>query len=123
MPKKPHVDDVVGIKVRDAQCGWVGFITWGRLWHPVDESELLRVVGKHLHTCGIEQPEDISVCSSLRDLQSAEYFYEGIISFSWTPPPFGPKYAEWRNGKRQALQAGREIYFLGPLRDFAEPLP
>lgn len=116
VPKEPLVDDVVGIKVRDAQRGWVGLITWGRLWDAVDDTELLQVVGKHLHTFGIEHPEELAVCPSLRDLQSVEYFYEGILSFSWKPPPVGTKQrSEWQNKMREELRTGRGIYFIGAL--------
>lgn len=50
------MDNVVAIKVRDAKRGWVGLITWGRLWDPVDETELLRAVVRHLSGFGITDP-------------------------------------------------------------------
>jgi hypothetical protein len=109
------VEDVVGIKVRDKKRGWMGLMTWGRLWDPVDATELLRVVKRHFTTCGIDEADEVEVCWSLRDLSSAEYFYEAILHFSWNPPPFGDTYADWRNARRKDLEEGRGIYFLGSL--------
>jgi hypothetical protein len=111
------MDDVVGIKVRDPERGWVGFMTWGRLWDPVADAELLRAIRAHLRTLGIEQPEELELCSSLRELRSAEYFYEAIINFSWRPPPFGDGYDAWKDARRAELEEGLSIYFLGNLSD------
>jgi hypothetical protein len=114
------MDDVVGIKVRDAKRGWVGFMTWGRLWDPVDDTELLKAVRAHLHTFGIEQPEELELCSSLRELRTADFFYEAIINFSWRPSPFGDDDDAWKNARRAELEEGRSIYFLGDLSDAPE---
>jgi hypothetical protein len=109
------MEDVVGIRVRDKRCGWVGFVTWGRLWDPVDDKKLLEVVGQHLATCAIEEPEGIALCNSLRDIQSAEYFYEALIAIASRPIPFGDKYDTWKKRMRSELQKGRESYFVGVL--------
>jgi hypothetical protein len=110
------MEDVVGIRVRDAKNGWFGFVTWGRLWDPVDETELIRAVKPHLTGFhGITDPQEVHVCNSLRDLRSAEYFYEALISFSWDCPPFGDSYDAWRKQKQRDVQDGRDIYFVGAL--------
>jgi hypothetical protein len=114
------MEDVVGIKVRDAKRGWVGFMTWGRLWDPIDDAELLSAIRAHLHTFGVEQPEVVALCSSLRELRSATYFYEALVYFSWNRPSFGDEYAAWQNERRNQLEQGREIYFLGDLTEPAE---
>jgi hypothetical protein len=108
------VDDVVAIKARDRERGWIGVMTWGRLWDPIDETELLAAVSEDLGRNGYIVDE-IELCDSLQVVRSAEYFYEGIISFSWQPPPFGLGYDAWRTAMREDLKNGRAIYILGPL--------
>jgi hypothetical protein len=109
------MEDVVGLKVRDAKRGWVGFVTWGRLWDAVDEDAVAEAVKPHLAGFGISEPQEILVCTSLAEIQSGQYFYEALLSFSWNAPAFGPRYEEWRNEKRAAVREGRELYFIGPL--------
>lgn len=110
------MDDVVAIKVRDGKRGWVGFITWGRLWDPVDDTELLGAIRPHLHECGIDEPLEVVLCSALREVQSGEYFYEALLKFSWNGPTFGANYAAWREARRDDLKRGREIYCVGSLQ-------
>ena len=110
------MDDVVAIKVRNAKRGWVGLVTWGRLWDPVDEAELLRAVGHHLSGFGILEPQETHLCKSLREVQSGEYFYEALIDFSWNRPPFGEQYEAWKGQKRRDIEEGRDIYFVGALQ-------
>jgi hypothetical protein len=110
------LEDVVGIKVRDKNNGLFGFMTWGRLWDPVDDTELLRAVRPFIAHCqGIEEIVDVEVCYSLRDVQHTPYFYEALISFSWGQPQRHEKYKRWRKDMRKELERGRQIYFLGPL--------
>jgi hypothetical protein len=109
------MDDVVAIKVRDAKRGWVGFVTWGRLWGALNEEKLLETIRPHFCGFGISEPSEINVCNSLREIESGEYFYEAIIAFSWKTPPFGDAYKAWKKKRRKALQSGGEIYFVGSL--------
>jgi hypothetical protein len=111
------MEDVVAIKIRDVRRGWVGAMTWGRLWDPIDDRELLEAIKRHLSGFGIEEPVEIQLCSSLREIESGEYFYEALLKFSWKPPAFGPRYEDWRAERKAALEQGREIYFVGSLRD------
>lgn len=111
------MEDVVAIKVVDDERGTIGFLTWGRLWSAVDETKLLEVVRANLAIFGLHTPREVVVCSSLREVESSEYFYEGILHFAWSPPPFGRKYEDWKKQKRRDVKSGREIYCLGALKD------
>lgn len=116
------MEDVVGIKVRDAKNGWFGFVTWGRLWDAVDGTELIRAVTPHLTGFqDITHPQEVQICNSLRDLRDAEYFYEGLISFSRERPPYGDGYEAWRKRKQRDIQDGRDIYFIGALPSSSLP--
>lgn len=109
------MDNVVAVKVLDAERGWVGFLTRGRLWDQIEDHDVLRVVKAHLRECGIEHPSEVHLCDSLRDVGSATYFFEGLINFAREPIPFGPEYEDWKNLKKAALESGKDIYYVGPL--------
>jgi hypothetical protein len=109
------MENVVAIKVRDAKRGWVGLMTWGRLWDTLDDKVLLEAVKSALSGFGIREPHEIYVCNSLREIQSGEYFYEAVINFSWKRPDFGDGFEAWQNERRENLMHGREIYCVGSL--------
>ncbi len=111
------LEDVVGIKVRDKNNGWFGFMTWGRLWHKTDDAELLACVQPFLAKCeGISEPVEVVLCVTLSEVKSAQYFYEGLIDFSRSPIPSGADYKKWLKAKRTGLKKyGTDLYFLGPI--------
>jgi hypothetical protein len=56
------------------------------------------------------------LCDSLAEVANsphAPYFYEGLLYFAARPVPSGPDYSEWREERRAAMAAGREIFFCG----------
>lgn len=107
------MDDVVGVIAEDSVRGRVGFVTYGRLWDPVDPAELLANISAHLPECGIENVVSLSLCDTLSELREAPYFFESLISFSWRPIPFGPNYEQWRESTRREVELGRHIYCVG----------
>jgi hypothetical protein len=100
-----RVEDINGVRVRDAKRGWVGFVTYGRLWDPVDPSNELRVISAHFSTFGIEALE-VQLFDSLQELASAPYFYEALISFAWNPVPLGSGYEAWKPRCDQTSRMG-----------------
>jgi hypothetical protein len=114
------MDDVIGVRVRDAKRGWVGFVTYGRLWDRVDPANELAAISAHFSTFGIKEPVDVRLCDSLQELASAKYFYEALLTFAWQPVPFGPGYEAWRAEMRSAVENGKHIFYVGEIQDAAE---
>ena len=52
------MEDVAGARVRDAMRDWFGFVTWDRLWDPMDETELLEALRTHLSGSSITGTRD-----------------------------------------------------------------
>lgn len=107
------MEHLVGIKIKDKLLGEVGFITWGRLFHPVDEKPLLDAVAMHAAKFGIFHLEDIALCNTLLEVSSLPYFYEALFEFSQKTIPDSKKYKAWCATKRKKIKQGEEIYFLG----------
>jgi len=96
------MEDIVGIKIIDKKKGEAAFITWGRLFDTIDDTELLNVVKKHFSRWGITELESIELCYSLVEIAYMPYFYECLIRFIQEPIPFGPKYDAWKKKKIKA---------------------
>lgn len=108
------MEHLVGIKVKDKVLGEIGFVTWGRIFDPVDDDELLAAVKKNLKKFGIFEPESMEVCYSLQDVSEFLYFYEAIFEFSKNKfPDTGAEYKKWRAKKKKAILQGEDIYSLG----------
>jgi hypothetical protein len=110
------MDDVVAIEVVTPPQRHY-FLTWGRIFDPVDGVELLATIEAHLGQVGLNKKEVTAsrVCSTLQEASQALYFFEGLISFSHRPIPFGDGYELWRKKKQSQMEEGREIYYLGAL--------
>jgi hypothetical protein len=68
------MEDIVGIHVRDREKGLVGFMTWGRLFHRTDPTELERIVSKDLPTFGLNQVTSVKLCDSLQEVAHFTFF-------------------------------------------------
>lgn len=107
------MEHIVGIKGKDTILGQAGFITWGRIFHPVDPQPLLDAVMKHIATFGLRNIESLELCDSLQEVAAFPYFYEALFEFSQNIIPGGKEYTSWKTKKKKEMQCGREIYFLG----------
>jgi hypothetical protein len=116
------MEHIVGIKVNDKNLGEVGFLTWGRIFHPVDSELLLDTVQKHFSKFGIYYAETVVLCDTLQEISHFPYFYEGLFEFSQKIIPEGKKYRIWQESIMKALEKGEEIYFLGVLPEKKEKL-
>ena len=115
------MDDIVAIKVKDKEYGEGGFITWGRIFHTIDDKELLEVIKKYYSRWGKEL-ETIELCYSLGEIAYIPYFYEALIRIIQEPISFGPKYKAWKKKKQKALEEGNEIYFAGFMKNYTDYL-
>ena len=116
------MEDIVGIKIKDKKNGEGAFITWGRLFHPVDDKELLEVVKKQFPRWGITELESIELCYSLMEISHFPYFYECLIPFIQEPIPKGLKYKNWVKKKQKALKDGHDISFTAFMKNYSDYL-
>jgi hypothetical protein len=112
------LEDVVGIKVSDKKNGSFGFMTWGRLWSPVDGEELIAAIRPFVTLYhGVKEPVAFALCGTLQEIRSAPYFYEAIIDFGRQRIPEGDRYKKWQKKMRKEVADGRHLYFVGGLAE------
>jgi hypothetical protein len=90
------------------------FLTWGRLFDPVDPARLEAAVRTHLDKFDLGgTPVSVEVCLTLQEASSQPYFYEALWWFAQQRVPFGPAYKRWASSKRRRLADGHELRYLG----------
>jgi hypothetical protein len=110
------MEEIVGILVNDKNRGDVAFLTWGRVFDPVDSKSLVRALVNGLRKFGIGEEASITVCHSLKEIASAEYFYEGLLSLAQKRVPYGKgSYPVWKCKMQRAINGGKEIYLVGKI--------
>jgi hypothetical protein len=108
------VEDVVAVRVRLKRGGSRYFLTWGRLFGPVDPAQLETVVMDQLGKFDLGgDPVSVEVCSTLQEASSQPYFFEALWWFGQQKVPYGPGYKRWMLKKRRRLMAGGELRYLG----------
>jgi hypothetical protein len=108
------VEDVVAVTVTLDNGERRYFMTWGRIQNPVDPDPLAALVLRH--AVGFDlggRPVAAEVCPSLRDARQAPYFYEALVSFGRCPILQGDGYEAWKRETSEAMESGRELYYLG----------
>jgi hypothetical protein len=109
------MEDVVAIEVTLENGEHRYFMTWGRIQDNVESApleELVMLQSGRVELGGVAK--SARLCSTLSEAQSALYFFEGLLTFAQSMIPFGDGYADWRDGRREQMAEGREIYYLGP---------
>jgi hypothetical protein len=114
------MEDVIGIRVRDANDRWFAFMTYPEIANAVEsDGDDLLMVAKPLmkNVEGMAEPIELRVFPSVRAVEGARYFYQGLFKFCWWGRPTGKKYAKWRDAIVKDFRRGRGawLYFLGPL--------
>ena len=108
------MDDIVAVRA-ETDAGQVGFwLTWGRLFDPVDPTAMIAAIRPHLRLA--EQRGEINqvrICHSLQEASEQPYFFEGFWSLGQTRIPFGSDYEGWAAEKRAELADGRGLFYLG----------
>ena len=64
------MEHIVGIKIYDQDVGELACMTWGRIFHPVDERKLLNIVHAHLPKFGIVHISETHLCNSLQEIKN-----------------------------------------------------
>ena len=109
------MEEVVAIKVLDGKRRPHFFLTWGRVFDPVDPEPLLSAVRERLRQFGIHAVRSVRVCGTLQAAADQPYFYEALMIYSQQRVPYGKAYSKWRATRRKQIEAGNEIYYLGKL--------
>jgi len=108
------VDDVVAVAVTLESGERRYFMTWGRIQDKVDPEPLEALILEHASRVDLGgTASSAEVCSSLAAAAAEPYFHEALLSFAWSPIPFGEGYQEWRMEREAAMREGRDIYYLG----------
>jgi hypothetical protein len=107
------MEDVVAVEVL-APPERHYFLTWGRVFDPVNGGDLLGVVGAQLGQYGVDRKIATSrVCATLQEAAQAPYFFEGFMYFCHRPIPYGDEYDRWKTKVRSEMEEGRGVYYLG----------
>jgi hypothetical protein len=114
------MEDVIGIRVRDSNDRWFGFMTYPEISNAVEYGgeDLLMVAKPFMKNLeDMADPIELLVFPSVRAVESARSFYQGLFRFCWNRRPTGKKYAKWRDAIVKDFRRGRGawLYFLGPL--------
>ena len=93
------------------------FVTWGRIQDKVDPAPLEQLVFQHSSRCDLGgEPVRAILCDSLREARDERYFFEALLAFGQQQIPYGDSYAAWRAETQEAMENGRELYYLGRWR-------
>lgn len=104
----------VAVEVRTDRQQSGFFLTWGRIQDPDDPAPLEQLAVRaaaHFSLGGT--PVSARVCRTLSEAAKQPFFYEALLTFASTPIPYGDGYEPWRAQRAQAMEEGREFYFLG----------
>jgi len=107
------MEDVVAVRFRDAERGEACILTWGRVFDPVDPTELLAGLERVLPELGFRDAAGMRVCDSLREANDFEYFYEGLIHYAALVANERVHDDSWRALQRSDESLRRSIYLLG----------
>ena len=116
------MENVIAIKARTDQGQVRYWLTWGRLFGPVDPEPMIAAVRPHLRWSE-QQGEivEVTVCPSLQAASAEPYFFEGLFWLGQTHIPSGGDFEDWKQTKRDRLAAGRELFYLGDPEAFSNP--
>lgn len=111
------MDDLIAVEATLDGGARRYFVTWGRIQHPVDPKPVCELVARFAQGCALGgELASVRVCGSLREAAhspDAPYFYECYARFCRESIPYGADYDSWRDGKNEAMSAGREIGYCG----------
>lgn len=108
------MEDIVALEVALQSGVRRYFLTWGRLFDPVDPTSLIESARAHMSEQALGgEIKSIRVCDTLQVARDQPYFFEALFALSQTKIPRGDGYEDWRGHMRERLKNGHELYFLG----------
>jgi hypothetical protein len=116
------VDDIVAIEVRLQSGENRYFLTWGRIQDHVEPEPLAALLLRHAGRFSLDGiPVSARVLWSLHPATAAPYFYEYFFEICRERIPSGRRHEKWRRAKAEAMERGREIWYLGHYRVRDQP--
>lgn len=110
------MEHVAAVKVKDRLRGKHAFLTWGRIYDPVDPAELIAAFRRILPTMGFSHVKRISVCYDLGDVRKYRYFFEGLLRFAAKMAVEPYRDEGWLRAHRDDEVLRRSIFLIGPPR-------
>ena len=103
------MEDVIALEVMLRGGARRYFMTWGRVFDPVDPTSLVEAARPHLG----EEVERVRVCDSLQEASGELYFFEALFTFGQNTIPRSDDHESWRERMRERIETGHELYLLG----------
>jgi hypothetical protein len=108
------MEDIVALEVKLRNGARRYFMTWGRLFDPVDPGPLIDCARTHMSESSLGgEIVTVRVCDSLQEASREPYFFEALFAFGQKTIPRGEDYQGWRAQMRERVESGHELYFLG----------
>ncbi len=108
------MEDLVAVRVTLASGASRYFVTWGRVQHAVDPTDLEALVLEHCAGFSLgDTAVSAEVCASLQEACREPYFFEALFSFSQRRVPYGDGYEQWQRDTDDEMRRGKQLYFLG----------
>lgn len=108
------MEEIVAVDVQLESGDHRYFLTWGRVHHPTDPTALETLVLDQSRRFSLGgAPIKAGICLTLQEAATQPYFYECFFSMCQKRVPYGPRYRQWAEETRRAMNDGKELYFLG----------
>jgi hypothetical protein len=109
------MEDIVAVEVKLDTNEKRYFLTWGRVHDRVDPSPLEALILRTCPNLSLNgNAVGARVCATLQEAADQPYFFECFFAMCQKKIPFGTKYAQWAEKTKRAMNAGKEIFYLGP---------
>lgn len=90
------------------------FMTYGRVFNPIDPEFLLKLVSRALPKFGLEgKATELEVCATLASASAAPYFYEALSEATSLRCGGDRDYDSWCKSTRNLMEDGKLIWYLG----------
>ena len=117
MPVCDHqgMEDIVAVEVITPTGGPHFIVTFGRIQHRVDPSELEAIVLGNVSKFGLGHATAVRVCGSLQEAREAPYFFEALIDYGaeMAAARSTEDVAGWRERIDAEMRTGRHLCYLG----------
>lgn len=101
---------IVAIKFKRSDGKIGAYLTWGRIFDSLEDTELLEIVKNKFKNL---EPR---LCRTLQEVSQFPYFYEGLWTFSQEYRPMeGEEALKWKKKKAEEMKRGSDFYLLGYL--------
>ena len=109
------MDEVVAVAVTLEDGATRYFLTYGRIFDPVDTAPIEATVLQFASGCDLGgTPVSAEVCTTLQDASKEPYFFEALFEITRdSASPSSRRYRRWKRKVAEGMSQGREIWFLG----------